>query len=60
MQGNHRGENDVGKSPSKIPKKDRSELKTPTRAITPKSPENANSIGQKSEETSLVEINGII
>jgi len=42
-------ENDVGKSPSKIPKKDRSELKTPTRAITPKSPESVMSIGQKSE-----------
>jgi len=40
-------ENDVGKSPSKIPKKDRSELKTPTRAVTPKSPENLMSIGQK-------------
>lgn len=43
-------ENDVGKSPSKIPKKDRSELKTPTRAITPKSPESVMSIGQKSKE----------
>ncbi|XP_026805832.1 microtubule-associated protein tau isoform X3 [Rhopalosiphum maidis] len=40
-------ENDVGKSPSKIPKKDRSELKTPTRAVTPKSPESLMSIGQK-------------
>ncbi|XP_025418654.1 microtubule-associated protein tau isoform X2 [Sipha flava] len=55
-KGNHRGENDVGKSPSKIPKKDRSELKTPTRAITPKSPENANSIGQKKLPMNKVQV----
>ncbi|XP_015370498.1 PREDICTED: uncharacterized protein LOC107166375 isoform X2 [Diuraphis noxia] len=37
-KGDRQNDNDVGKSPSKIPKKDRSELKTPTRAVTPKSP----------------------
>ncbi|XP_025194128.1 microtubule-associated protein tau isoform X2 [Melanaphis sacchari] len=51
-----RNENDVGKSPSKIPKKDRSELKTPTRAVTPKSPENLMSIGQKKLPMNKVQV----
>ncbi|XP_022160259.1 microtubule-associated protein tau isoform X2 [Myzus persicae] len=50
-------DNDVGKSPSKIPKKDRSELKTPTRAVTPKSPaESVMSIGQKKLPMNKVQV----
>ncbi|VVC40194.1 Hypothetical protein CINCED_3A023528 [Cinara cedri] len=53
----YRGD-DPGKSPSKIPKKDRSELKTPTRAVTPKSPESVqmSATGQKKLPMNKVQV----
>ncbi|XP_050421748.1 microtubule-associated protein 2 isoform X2 [Adelges cooleyi] len=54
-KGNQRSDGgDVCKSPSKIPKKEKSELKTPTRAVTPKSPESVT--GQKKLSMNKVQV----
>ncbi|XP_050539836.1 microtubule-associated protein 2 isoform X2 [Daktulosphaira vitifoliae] len=51
-----RTDGDACKSPSKIPKKEKSELKTPTRAITPKTPDSVTSIGQKKLSMNKIQV----